>query len=291
MEYTVMIVIVQKSSKSSTLLLASALALYVPSILTCGVYAKIGDTYGRKYAIIIPLVGMTFYTAGYLYIDTFSPPWYFMGSVVTNLVLGACGGYVTFIMACLCYVSDCTATSPHTRKVVYSATEATIFFPQVFAPVLSGIWAKYYGFGLPLLIGVVLSAAVSCYLLTIPESLPERADSRTKRFEVDPLETFKNMRFLFSYQCEEGDSPLPWIGGAFLIFFTAVIGQTTIKIVYMKHMLDWDSGVIGVYDGLEGLIMSVSMLFAPDFFANVFSMKLSVISWIQIGYAIRFDFR
>ena len=276
------------SSKASTVLFASSFALYFTSILGCGTYANLCDIRGRRYAIVMPLLGMIVYTAGYLYIDTYSPSWYFWLSVAINFILGWCGGYVTFVMACLCYVSDCTAAVPHTRRVVYSATEAAIFVPQIFAPVLSGVWAKYYGFGLPLLVGLVLSTSAALYLLTVPESLPSTANSRNKTMKIDLLATFRNMTYLFRYQCEGGQSPLPWVGGAFLLFIISSIGHASVKIVYMKHMLEWDAAKIGVYDGLEGLMLSTSMLFAPEFVAWVVGVQWPIISWIHVGYAFRY---
>lgn len=163
----------------------------------------------------------------------------------------------------------------------------TVFAPQVLAPVLTGIWAKYYGFELPLLAAVVLVISAGVYVLLLPESLPPLAASRYTLLHLDPLQTFRNLRFLFRYKAVKGRSPLPWVGFAFFLFFMASLGGQAVNVVYTKHRFHWDSDLIGIFDGCNGLLFTISMIATPRLFTAMTGVHLKVITWIQIGYIFR----
>lgn len=293
------------SADASTLNLIASFALSIPSILTCGIYGSIADVYGRKIVMIIPFVGLIFYSAAYLYVDMVDPPSYVGIIIAGNFIMGLSGGFFTFIMSCMCYTSDATVLVPHTRKTAYSITEATIFVPQVFAPVMTGIWSTYFGFFVPLLLSVIISIIAVIYMVFMPESLPPDAPSRTSPLKLNPFQTFTSIIFLFTYKFPEltddeqsivpaapvktGTSPLPILSVSFLLYSMAVLGQASVRIVYVTHRFDWNSSLIGIYDGLEGLVVSLSMVFAPYLAHRVMQHKTHVklMTWIQIGYAFR----
>jgi MFS family permease len=282
------------SSRASNLSFIASLSHYLPAIFTCGIYGNIADIFGRKRALLFPILGVSLWAAGYFIVAAFQPSYYFYIIIACNFCLGFSGSYMSFLMASLCYVADCTSHVPTTRKRAYSVTEASIFGAQIFAPVISGIWASYYGFTIPFLCGMILSICALIYTITLPESLPITALSKKKKFEINIFQTFSNLYFIFQYQCPEGTSPLPWVGMAFFLFFMVTIGYSTVKIVYLKHKFGWDSSLIGVFEGLEGLLTMVSMLMAPagakrvtSFFS---SSPFQIITWIQIGYIFRIIF-
>ena len=279
------------SAKASNLSFIAILSHYVPAIFTCGVYGNIADIYGRKYALLFPILGVGLWASGYFLVTALQPSYYFYIIILANFCLGFSGSYMSFLMACLCYVADCTSQFPTTRKRAYSVAEASIFAAQIFAPVVSGIWASYYGFTIPFLCGIIFSLLALLYSFFIPESLPMTSPSRQKKFEVNIFETFSNLFFIFQYKCPEGLSPLPWVGMSFFLFFMVIIGFSAVKIVYLKHRFGWDSGVIGVFEGLEGLLTMVSMLMAPASAKRISSLlstsPLKIINWIQIGYIFR----
>ena len=80
-----------------------------------------------------------------------------------------------------------------------------------------------------------------------------------------------------------------------MLFFMAAMGQSSVRIVYVKHEFNWDSAVIGIYDGLEGLVIALSMVFAPTWLQKVMKFcckagtdtHIKLITWIQIGYFVR----
>lgn len=275
------------SARASNLSFIAAFAHYIPAIFTCGIYGNVADIYGRKRALIFPIFGLAAWATGYFIVTTYNPSYYFYIIIAANFCLGFSGSYMSFLMASLCYVADCTAHITATRKRAYSVTEASIFAAQIFCPVITGIWANYYGFTLPFLCGIIFAGFAGIYTLFIPESLPIDALSRKKKFEIDVFQTFRNLYFIFQYKCPQGSSPLPWVGMAFFSFFMVTIGYGTVKIVYVKHRYGWDSATIGIFDGLEGFLIMVSMLLAPAIFKKYTSLNLKIITWIQIGYFFR----
>lgn len=275
------------SANASTLSFIAAFAHYIPAIFTCGIYGSVADIYGRKRALIFPIFGLCCWATGYFFVTTYNPSYYFYIIIGANVCLGLSGSYMSFLMASLCYVADCTAHITSTRKRAYSVTEASIFGAQIFCPVLTGIWAEYYGFTLPFLCGIAFTGFALIYLIFIPESLPIDAPSRNKKLELDFLQTFKNLLFIFQYKCPEGSSPLPWVGMSFFSFFMVTIGYSTVKIIYVKHRYGWNSSTIGIFDGLEGFLTMISMLLAPATFKKFTPLNISVITWIQIGYFAR----
>jgi MFS family permease len=342
------------SARASTLNLIASTASGVPAILTCGFYGSVADVYGRKSVLFIAFIGLTVYSATYFIVDTYNPKSYVALVIIANFIMGLCGSYITFIMGSMCYTSDATISVPHTRKVAYSYTEAVIFASEVCAPVLTGVWASYYGFFVPLLGGVIFCACGLIYICMLPESLPPDAWSRTQPLHLNPFQTFHNLLFLFQYKFndettkddEDADgqgntntkeidggaridsvvaandsfdtetldsapsssasarlhagtplstrSPLPWIATAFMLLFMASMGLASVRIVYTKHAFNWDSGLIGIYDGMEGLVLSLSMAFAPAVMHRLFGRwtgQISVITWIQISYVARLVLR
>lgn len=328
------------SAQASTLNLLTSLASSICSILTCGIYGSIADVYGRKIVIITPFIGLMVYAAAYLFVDSFHPAGYVPILVAANAIMGLSGSYIVFIMGSLCYTSDATMMDPQSRRHVYSYAEATIMTPEVFGPVLTGIWASYYGFFLPLLLGVIFSGIAILYVALLPESLPPDAESRNQPLQLNPLQTFTNVMFLFTYRMKNEDqlategtavsnpiasghsrtedgakslddspatlaastegpakeeqeiSPLPYVGVAFLLYFMALMGQSAVRIVYVTHQFGWDSGIIGVYDGMEGFVVSMSMVFAPYVIQRVmcFVKPLSLLTWVQIGLLSRYAY-
>lgn len=293
------------SAEASTLNLIASFALSIPSIFACGIYGSIADVYGRKIVMLIPFLGLMFYSAAYLYVDTVNPASFVAIIIAGNFINGLSGGYFTFIMSGMCYTSDATVLVPHSRKTAYSVTEACIFIPQVFAPAIGGIWVTYFGFFVPLLLAVIISAIALVYIVLLPESLPPDAPSRSLPLKLSPFQTFTSLMFLFTYKFAEpvdeeqavspetpantAASPLPILGAAFFIYLVATLGQPAVRILYLTHRFDWDASLIGIYYGLEGLVISMSMLLAPYLVHRVMQHKTHVklMTWIQVGFAVK----
>jgi MFS family permease len=278
---------VEVSQGAASLNLAASCVINIPAILMSGFYGAFADKYGRKAAMFCPMLGLTIWTSIYFYVDTYNTSYYRYFILLANFLMGLSGNFIAFIMASLCYTSDSTQSAPHTRKIAYSITEATIFAPQIFGPVATGLYASSYGFQIPILISAILCVISIFYLSFLPESLHLDAECRKFPLKFDPLKTFKNILYLFNHKCDNGKSPLPYVGSAFLLFFSSAMGGVSIRIIYFKHEFDWNPGEIGVYAGLEGVMIVFSMLLAPLFIKSIMGKFLKVITFIQVGYFFR----
>jgi len=275
------------SANSADLTFAAAIALNAPAVLLSGFYGSVADKYGRKSVMIITLVGLLLDTCIQFYVARYRPRNYGLLIIGANFVFGLCGGFITFIMGAMCYVSDATSAVPHTRHSAYSISEAAVFGAQIIGPVSTGFWAAAYGYGLPLLACVGLLVANIAYVVCLPESLPRDAASRKGEMKVDFLQSFRNMWYLFAYKCHEGRSPIPFVTSAFLVYFAGHMGFIYVRIIYFKHSYGFDAAQIGAYGSMDGLVVTLSMLFAPTVFDWVAGGPVKLVTAMQIGYAVR----
>jgi MFS family permease len=279
------------AAASANLSFSANMALYGPAVLLCGFYGSLADRLGRKAVMCVTIVGLLLDVALQFYVSQYKPASYEVLIVLANFLYGICGGFVTFIMSSMCYVSDATIAVPHSRHTAYSYTETAIFAPQIIGPVATGFWAAAYGYGMPLLASFGLLVLTLVYVQFLPESLPPDAECRLRPLGVDLLKTFKNMAFLFTYKAPEGRSPIPHVAGAFSLYFICAMGATALRVVYFKHAFDFDASQIGVYAGTEGLVACLSMIFAPSALERLTGDKLELITVIKIGYVFRYACR
>lgn len=235
-------------------------------------------------------MGLTVLLFCYLYVVTEDPANFRVILVSGQFIFGMCGSYTVFLMGVMCYVSDATATKPYTRKLAYSITEAVLFTPQVFSPSIVGVWVQVDDYTLPMLTMTCVSAVGIAYTLWMPESLSPDSESRKIAIRYDFFQTIRNLKFLFQYECEDGSSPLPWLGGALMLHLVSWFGSNAVFIIYVKHKFDWKSGAIGIYDGIKGLLVVISMLFLTSGYKKLFNSQLSLLTWIQVGLFFRIMF-
>jgi MFS family permease len=261
----------------------------IPCFLLSGMYGSIADKYGRKWVMVIPLLGLLCYIGCILIINIIEP----VGSyeyIITfgSLLIGASGFYPIYIMGIFAYTADCTVIDPQYRKIAYSLTESCMFVPKIFGPVLGGILAFEYGYTTPLLLMSCCTIVTIFWIFCIPESLPLTALSRHAPLELKLKQTFNNMKVLFTCPARYGGrSPIPYVLGAFVLYYFAFCGNSEIYILYMKHKFEWDSNFIGYYDGLEGAIYVTSMIFIPKLVHYISNIDVPLVNWILIGFIFR----
>lgn len=266
--------------------MGAVLAQGVPTFLFTGTYGLLSDIYGRKYVMLIPVVGMAVYAGGLLIVQTYEPSFYIAIAIGSAFLNGCTGGILVFIMAAYAYVSDLTRTAVSLRRSAFSLTHACMMGPKIFAPVGTGILAHRYGFTCPLylLLGVLCIAIL--WVLFIPESLPLGAPSRRKHFRVNLLQTVHNIKLLLTYEGGvSGRSPVPHIALAFLLYCVCIMANILISILYVKHKFNWSPETLGYYEGLDGSIDTLSMLFAPAILQCFINMDM--MEWLQLGFFIR----
>jgi MFS family permease len=275
------------SSVASVYVAINSICLYLPTILTTGPYGAVANRYGRKPVLISGLVGIIVLVSGYMYIALVRTESFFAITASASLICGMSGGYSSFIMGIFSYAADTTSHNIALRKQSYPVTEACIFIPKLFCPVLTGIWAASYGFILPLLTGVIIGFMGLVWVLFIPESLPLDSDCRLAPMSLHPLSTFYNIAYLFKQEVTTGRSPIPFISVAFSMAFACYIGFGPVMLLYAKHKYNWGPDLIGYYEGIDGGISAFSMLCFPYIVKAVTKREHTLISYIQVGYLFR----
>jgi MFS transporter, DHA1 family, tetracycline resistance protein len=279
------------SARASMIYGYTALATGIPCFILSGLFGSLADKFGRKTVMMLPVVGNIVYTLSILIIQVFKPTSYIAIISAGSLILGLTGYYPIYIMAIFSYASDCTISNPNSRKFAYSVTEGAMFIPKIFGPVFSGVLAKYFGYSIPLLLMESIAGFTVLWILIMPESLHITAASRTQKLQLQWTQTWDNMKMLFSIRPRYGQrSPVPYVLAAFLIYYFAYCGHNAIYVIYVQHRFDWDSAYVGYYEGVEGFVYTVAMMFVPSFVDWVLGTELRLITWIKVGYASRVVF-
>ena len=71
---------------------------------------------------------------------------------------------------------------------------------------------------------------------------------------------------------------------SFGLYFTAYFGYLNVYILYLKHIFNSNSEIIGYYASTESLIYVISMLLLPTLVQILFGDIIKSIYWVQIGY-------
>eukprot|EP00661_Eupelagonemidae_sp_cell13_P005501 gene5501-772_t len=157
--------------------------------------------------------------------------------------------------------------------LVYCSVEGFIFAPKLFAPVGTGLWVEAYGFTYPLVTTVLLGCAALLWIVFMrPESLPQNAAIRQVPLDLNPMQTFRNVSFIYYHQAKRGRSPLLLISISFCFYYITYISFASVVILYGKHVFNWGPDTIGFFDGLDGgigLAPSTAFVFAMVTFLAV----------------------
>lgn len=166
--------------------------------------------------------------------------------------------------------------------------EGFIFLPKLFSPVGTGLWVKSFGFTYPLVAIAVLGCLALLWIICmVPESLPLNAAVRNVPLDLNPMQTFRNILFIYQHKVKLGRSPLLLISVAFCLYYITYISFGSVIILYCKHVFNWGPDTIGFFDGLDGGVHACSMFFAPFLVHQICRREFTLLNWIQLGYITR----
>jgi Na+/melibiose symporter-like transporter len=152
----------------------------------------------------------------------------------------------------------------------------------------SGLWVKAHGFTLPLIVVAALGGVALLWIaVMVPESLPPDAAVRSDALHLNPMQTFRNLSFLYHHKAKLGKSPLLLMSVSFCLYYVTYISFATVVILYCKHVFSWGPDTIGFFDGLDGGVHACSMLFAPLLVHTACQREFSLLNWIQTAYISR----
>ena len=277
-------------SKSSQFVLYESIINGVPAIFVTIILGAGSDIFGRRFAILPPLVGALLGSSIYTYVicTEASIHWLFVG----DAVIGCCGSFYAVLMGCLAYVAD--RTPPEKLMIRITIIELTMFIPGVISPIVCGKVTTAFGYLIPLLFIIAASAVNLVYaLIFLPnetkgskelhvstaESLPECPSSteRSSCFSVLSLLWIRicSMVTLFTDKSASTDADVRCgrmrlnllIASFFVTKIPVALYDVSKKTLFMMNSpLCWDLDMIGLFSGVTFAVSGVGAIIVTPLF-------------------------
>ena len=204
------------------------------SFFAAPVFGALSDRYGRKYILILSLLGSVF---GYVLFGIGGALWIlFLGRIIDGLTAGN-------ISTLFAYVSDTTEPGERTKWFGYIGSVMGI--GKIGGPALGGLLGSI-ALGLPFYVtaALIFLSAVAVYFL-LPESLaPEK---RSKQLTLDSFNTVSHFKDIFSMKQVK---VLLILG----VLFYASLGIFQFNfIIFLKDIYQWGPAIIGSMLTLVGI--------------------------------------
>lgn len=166
----------------------------VPAVAVTLLLGAGSDRIGRRFAILPPLLGVLLNSSTVTLIVWYNASifWFFLGDVL----YGMCGSFTAMIMGCYAFVAD--RTSPEKRMVRITIVEMCMLTAGVVSPIALGTVITRFGYVIPMLVVVVLSAVNLIYVFAF---LPGdklntlRGETETSPLETSEAEVYPNRKF------------------------------------------------------------------------------------------------
>lgn len=157
-----------------------SLAAGVPSLFTTIFLGGLSDKIGRKYAILMPIIGTFVRTLSYILVILLNLSiWYLL---IGSFLDGCLGSYQTLLMGCFSYIADITA--PDQRQLRIAIVELIMIMSGMFGPIGVGVWIQHMGMLPPLLLILALISINVVYIVFfVPETVIRQPNSRILSFD------------------------------------------------------------------------------------------------------------
>jgi len=198
------------------------------------VFGTLSDRYGRKYILIVSLLGSVM---GYVLFGIGGTLWVlFLGRIIDGLT----AGNITVLFA---YIAD--STEPKERAKWFGYIGAAMGTGKIGGPALGGLLGSIY-IGLPFYVtaALIFVSAAAVYLL-LPESLAQ--EYRTTRLTFSSFNTFAHFKTIFSMGTV-------WLLLLLGIFFYAGLSIFQFNFtVFLKDIYRWGPVAIGSILAFAGI--------------------------------------
>lgn len=162
----------------------------IPSVLTCAIFGCLGDSYGRRIPLLMPLAGMVM--QGFVWGLTPSNEW----AIGLNTALSTLGGIYVCNMGVFSSLADATMnSSTEHRTLAFGMVEGVLWVGLLLGPITGGLMVHFFGAQKAFLCSAGIGVAnFLLTLLTYPETLEE---GRKRQFSWHRANPFVSVR-LFS---------------------------------------------------------------------------------------------
>ncbi|KAA0703947.1 Solute carrier family 46 member 3 [Triplophysa tibetana] len=254
--------------ETSIFLLQNQLFFLIPSLISALLLVSCSDHYGRKVAIVPPLVGDTLFTLSYFVVSIFSLSLKYL--LAASFLTGMMGGPASLIGGCFAYVADLCGKDPEGQKTVRMARlDMILGVLSGLASLCTGFYIKVAGFTWPFLTAVFLHLLNLCYVLgVLKESLvlPSSPLSTSITSEVPRMRRFEALStrlqgvyLLFAASTRQRNTVLLLLLAAFASYKFSLQGGMFIFILYeLNTPLCWSELLVGYGSALSTAIFLVS---------------------------------
>ena len=154
--------------ETSEWMLYQSLCITLPSAVTTLLFGSWSDRVGRKYIMILPLIGGALESAGMVanaYYFKASVPFIFIG----NSLAGLFGSYATVLLSVFAYMSDITVKEKRTLRI--GILEAMTFLGGFLGEFIGGVLLDHSGFVATYSLTLSIQSLTLLYILCLlPES-------------------------------------------------------------------------------------------------------------------------
>lgn len=234
------------------------------------VFGALSDRYGRKYILIISLLGSVI---GYVLFGIGGALWIlFLARIIDGLTAGN-------ISTLLAYISD--STEPEERTKWFGYIGSVMGIGKLGGPALGGLLGSI-SLGLPFYVtaGLIFLSGVAVYFL-LPESLaPEK---RTKHLTLKSFNTFSHFKDIISLK----EVKLLLILG---VLFYASLGIFQFNfIIFLKDIYKWGPVFIGSMLTIVGVCEIISRALLLHWLMKHFSERnIGIVGLIGFGIGLGF---
>jgi DHA1 family tetracycline resistance protein-like MFS transporter len=224
------------------------------AFFACPLVGRISDSVGRKYCLLISVIGTCLPTA-LLFLT---------GNVIVFIIAIACSGFfsATFGLT-FAYISDCV--EPKERAVMYGFALATFGLSLSIGPLSGGYLAQQYDTDLIFGMSVVLALIDVTYILILLPETRQVQSSAIDAIYTAIKEMFSSWSMKTSFALLDREPLLRNLALVIFLYYISVYALVSTFMLYITRSLHFDQISLGWLMSSYGLctMISESMLVKP----------------------------
>ncbi|KNC50694.1 tetracycline resistance protein [Thecamonas trahens ATCC 50062] len=236
------------SSKAAVWTLYGGLASSLTGVGVSGTVGVLSDKFGRRWVVVLPLVGLTANTLTLALFKAYSWPLWTLVAISGGT--GLFGGSPTMFMAIYTAVADIVPEVERSKKFGY--TEVSLYLGVMAGTSVSGILIEHFDYKTLFVAMTVAGAALTLIAAAMPETLAP--SQRVETVSWAKANVFGALGVM-TRPTRLGPWPvLAGLGLAFLLSYGAIVAFGSIVILYSKVKLHWTPRELGFFLGSQWII-------------------------------------
>ncbi|KAI6225519.1 Transporter, major facilitator family protein [Aphelenchoides fujianensis] len=275
------------------LYLVSSLCLLVPSMFVAAVLGSLCDSWSFKIPMLVPLFGVVLSSLNYVLqaaMMHWSPYWL----VVSDLVFGLCGGYISITSTIFSYSMRTTDFRHRSERV--AALEGAIGVGSALGSVASGLVRGAFGYVTAFVLVTVLNVLAFSYVLLFAREIRAEASSgpvesggRVQSIVRGLGRRFKDVWLVLSVDRD------PLLRRLTILTFVALAvelfsfsGVSDILFSFLRGRLGWTDKQYGLFNGLANGLGCINILLVYPTFRKLLHFANSSLAIFGITTKITF---